>query len=92
MPDGLAAAGERPAVVAGPAAVLGIDLSLGGRRWVWRHVSAAGVDLAGQERRGLAVAQRLAVPEMVGRLLAMRGIDAKTAVHFLEPDAQGVVA
>ena len=56
--------------------VLGVGHSLSGRRWVWR---------SGEDRIGLGIAQRLGVPEIVGRLLAARGIDIDNACHFLEP-------
>ncbi|MFC7736853.1 single-stranded-DNA-specific exonuclease RecJ [Roseomonas sp. GCM10028921] len=59
-----------------PGAVLGVERSATGRRWVWR-----GAD----DRTALAIAQRLEVPELVGRLLAARGIGVETAADFLEP-------
>lgn len=59
-----------------PGAVLGVDRSATGRRWVWR-----GAD----DRTALAIAQRLEVPELVGRLLAARGIGVEAAADFLEP-------
>ncbi|HQT67313.1 MAG: single-stranded-DNA-specific exonuclease RecJ [Rhodospirillales bacterium 20-60-12] len=51
-------------------------LSLSGRRW--EH-------LAGEERIGLAIAQRLGVPDIIGRLLAGRGIGIEQAEAFLTP-------
>jgi single-stranded-DNA-specific exonuclease len=57
-------------------AVLGVTRSVTGRRWVWREADA---------RVGLAIAQRLEVPELVGRLLAARGIGVEAAADFLEP-------
>jgi single-stranded-DNA-specific exonuclease len=56
--------------------VLGVGRSLSGRRWVWR---------SGEDRVGLGIAQRVGVPEIVGRLLAARGIGIDGACHFLEP-------
>src|SRR5690348_9764621 len=56
--------------------VLGISRSLTGRRWVWRE---------GEHRVALGIAQRLALPEIVGRLLAARGVGIEAAEHFLEP-------
>ncbi|MBV8094919.1 MAG: single-stranded-DNA-specific exonuclease RecJ [Acetobacteraceae bacterium] len=56
--------------------VLGVARSLTGRRWLWR---------AGEDRVGLGIAQRLGVPEIIGRLLAGRGIEIESAIHFLEP-------
>jgi single-stranded-DNA-specific exonuclease len=57
-------------------AFLGVERSLSGRRWRQR-----GTD----ERLGLALAQRLGVPEVVGRLLAARNVDLERAESFLRP-------
>ncbi|WP_426958073.1 single-stranded-DNA-specific exonuclease RecJ [Muricoccus radiodurans] len=59
-----------------PDAVLGVTRSVTGRRWVWRQHDA---------RAGLAIAQRLDVPEVVGRLLSARGVGVEEAGIFLEP-------
>lgn len=56
--------------------VLGVTQSFTGRRWV---------DRSGDAREGLALAQRLGVPELIGRILAARGIDADAAQRFLHP-------
>ena len=40
---------------------------------------------------GLAVAQRLGVPEIVGRLLAARGVSADAAADFLEPTLRALL-
>jgi single-stranded-DNA-specific exonuclease len=56
--------------------VLGVARSATGRRWIWRQADA---------RLGLAIAQRLSLPEILGRLLAARGIGADAAADFLEP-------
>ena len=58
------------------APVLGVERSLSGRLWRER---------AGDERAGLAIAQRLGCPELVGRLLARRGVAPEAAERFLEP-------
>jgi single-stranded-DNA-specific exonuclease len=68
-------------------AALGIDRSLGGRRWLWRNAP----DDAAHDRTGLAIAQRLALPEVVGRLLAGRGIDIEAAADFLEPTLRALM-
>ena len=62
--------------------VLGITRSLSGRRWVWR---------VGEDRLGLGIAQRAGVPEVVGRLLATRGIDIDAACHFLDPTLRALL-
>jgi single-stranded-DNA-specific exonuclease len=54
----------------------GAKRGLSGRRWVWR---------AGDDRIAFGIAQRLEVPEIVGRLLAARGIGIEAAAAFLEP-------
>ncbi len=65
-----------------PPDALGVSTSLSGRRWVWREA---------EERVGQAIAQRLGLPEIVGRLLAARGIDAEGAANFLEPTLRGLM-
>jgi single-stranded-DNA-specific exonuclease len=62
--------------------VLGVARSLSGRRWVWR---------GGDDRVGLGIAQRLGVPEIVGRLLAARGVDIDAGAHFLEPTLRALL-
>lgn len=61
---------------------LGIERSVTGRRWVWRAADA---------RLGAALSQRLEVPELVGRLLAARGIGVDAASAFLEPTLRGLL-
>ena len=58
------------------AAVLGVERSLSGRFWRAR---------GGDDRAGLALAQRFGLPEIVGRLLAGRGVAAEDAERFLAP-------
>ena len=55
---------------------LGVDCSVTGKRWVER---------SGDERIGLALSQRLGLPEIVGRILSSRGIGLDDAASFLEP-------
>ena len=69
MSDGAAAL---PAATA----VLGVERSLLGRRWRER---------AGDDRAGMALAQRLDLPEIVGRILARRGVASEAAERFLNP-------
>src|SRR6185312_233886 len=64
---------------AGP---MNLERSLTGRRWVLRD---------GDARVGLGIAQRLGLPEMVGRLLAARGVDTEVAHHFLEPTLRALL-
>src|SRR6516162_7052400 len=60
----------------GAGSFLAIERSVCGRRWRLR---------AGDELEGQAIAERLALPEIVGRLLAQRGIDRNYAPGFLAP-------
>jgi len=64
------------------AAALGVSASLTGRRWLWRN---------GEDRVGLGIAQRLGLPEIIGRLLAARGVDMETAAHFLDPTLRALL-
>lgn len=61
-------------------AVLGVERSVTGRRWVGR--GGAGPEA---ERLGLAIAQRHGLPEIVGRLIALRGVGLDDVERFLEP-------
>src|SRR5258707_1536734 len=54
----------------------GVAKALGGRQWR---------QTAGHERLALALAQRLGLPEMVGRILAARGVAIDAAPGFLAP-------
>ena len=69
-------AGTMSAPLSQPPAFLGVERSFGGRRWRERPCDA---------RAGLTLAQRLAVPEIVGRLLSARGVTADEASLFLNP-------
>ncbi|MFQ5776010.1 MAG: single-stranded-DNA-specific exonuclease RecJ [Kiloniellaceae bacterium] len=55
---------------------LGIERSVAGKRWEERLADP---------RRGLALAQRLGLPEVVGRVLAARGVGLDDAAGFLAP-------
>ncbi|MBX9752331.1 MAG: single-stranded-DNA-specific exonuclease RecJ [Roseococcus sp.] len=61
---------------------LGVERSLTGRRWVWRH---------SEPRMAAALSQQLGLPEIVGRLLAARGVDLDTAGVFLEPTLRALL-
>jgi single-stranded-DNA-specific exonuclease len=69
-------------IAAPPGPVLGVDHGLSGRRWVWR---------SGEDRIAFGIAQRLEVPEIVGRLLAARGIGIEAAAAFLEPTLRALL-
>jgi single-stranded-DNA-specific exonuclease len=63
-------------------AALNVACSLTGRRWVWREA---------EDRISLGIAQRLGVSEIVGRLLAARGIGLDTAATFLDPTLRALL-
>jgi single-stranded-DNA-specific exonuclease len=58
------------------ACFLGVERSAAGRRWEERLVDP---------RMGLALAQRLDLPEVVGRVMAARGVDLDGAQAYLDP-------
>ncbi len=62
--------------------VLGVARSLGGRRWIWRQA---------EDRVGLGIAQRHGLPEILGRLLATRGIDADGVADYLAPTLRAML-
>ena len=64
------------------AAVLGVERSLTGRRWRAR---------SGDDRLALALAQRLQVPEIVGRVLAGRGVPLEDAETYLNPTLRALL-
>ncbi|MCZ6591291.1 MAG: single-stranded-DNA-specific exonuclease RecJ, partial [Alphaproteobacteria bacterium] len=64
------------AISADNAPAIQVAGSVTGRRWVYR---------ASDDRAGLMLAQRLDLPEVVGRLLAARGVDIDNAQRFLNP-------
>ncbi|MEM0923607.1 MAG: single-stranded-DNA-specific exonuclease RecJ [Pseudomonadota bacterium] len=64
-------------------AFLNVTSSVTGRRW-------AGVP-AEVERMGLAIAQRASLPEIVGRILAMRGVAPDEAAGYLEPTLKSLM-
>ncbi|WP_235035232.1 single-stranded-DNA-specific exonuclease RecJ [Roseomonas sp. 18066] len=66
----------------GEGAVLGVARSALGRRWVWRQ---------GDARIGMAIAQRLELPELLGQLLAARGVGTDQAALFLEPTLRALM-
>ena len=55
---------------------LGVERSFTGKRWHERLVDA---------RLGLTLAQRLSVPEIIGRALAARGVGVEDAESYLNP-------
>lgn len=64
-------------------AFLGVESSVLGQRWI-------GPD-AGLERIGLAIAQQAGVPELVGCVLAARGVLPADAESYLTPTLRGLM-
>jgi single-stranded-DNA-specific exonuclease len=62
--------------------MLHVTASLSGRRWLWR---------AGEDRVAFGIAQRLGVPEILGRLLAARDVGIEQAALFLEPTLRAML-
>ena len=70
------------AAAGGPDCFLGVGKSLTGKRWISREAD---------ERQSLALAQRLSVPEIVGRVLAARGVGLEEADVFLKPTLKALL-
>ena len=66
----------RQAGAGGPDCFLGVEKSLTGKCWISREAD---------KRQSLALAQRLSVSEIVGRVLAARGVGLEDADVFLRP-------
>jgi len=63
-------------------ALLGVERSLSGRRWQLHAVD---------ERMSLALSQRHGLPELVGRILAARGIAVDEAASYLDPTLRSLM-
>ncbi|NLI27991.1 MAG: single-stranded-DNA-specific exonuclease RecJ [Acetobacter sp.] len=61
-------------------AVRGVEASLTGRRWIWRHV-----DDGRAERLALALSQRFGLSALSGTVLARRGVTPDDAGAYLDP-------
>ncbi len=61
---------------------LGVRKSLSGRQWLWQ---------GGEDRTGFAIAQRLELPDVLGRLLAARGVTVDDAADFLSPTLRALL-
>ena len=55
---------------------IGVNSSITGKRWIVRDVD---------ERMALMLSQRFSLPEIVGRVLANRGVNIESAKQFLNP-------
>ena len=63
-------------------AFLDVESSLKGKRWRLRSEN---------ERLGLAISQRLDVPEIVGRVMAGRGVTLEEAEQYLDPTLRNLL-
>ncbi len=73
------AASSKPAA---SSAFLGVDRSFLGKKWRLRLTD---------ERLGTALSQRLGLPEIVGRILAARGVSLDAAPLFLNPTLRNLL-
>ncbi|MEM1343522.1 MAG: single-stranded-DNA-specific exonuclease RecJ, partial [Pseudomonadota bacterium] len=64
-------------------AFLGVEASLTGRRWVGPSREA--------ERLGLAIAQTTGLPDIVARILALRGVLPEAADAYLAPTLRALM-
>ena len=71
-----------PATDSESEAVLGVESSLAGKRWRARLADV---------RLGLALAQRLELPEIVGRVMAGRGVTVEGADAYLNPTLRALL-
>ncbi|SON56311.1 Single-stranded-DNA-specific exonuclease RecJ [Hartmannibacter diazotrophicus] len=65
-------------------AILGVERSASGRRWVSR-LDTAGLALAA------AITQRQGLPDILGRVLAAKGVDEDEAERFLSPSLKDLM-
>lgn len=70
-----------------PPPAFGVESSLSGCRWQWRP----GADDPAIARLGSAIAQRYALPEIAGRVMALRGITPDSAASFLNPTLRALM-
>lgn len=64
-----------------------MDSSLSGRRWRWRDPALANAG----GRIGLMIAQQAGVSDLVGQMLAARGLDGRAAAAFLDPTLRALM-
>lgn len=62
--------------------ILNVNKSLSGRQWSWRQTD---LDQQFLTRQAQTIAQKASLYEIVGRMIAIRGVSAETLPHFLTP-------
>ncbi|KAB8124445.1 single-stranded-DNA-specific exonuclease RecJ [Komagataeibacter medellinensis] len=67
--------------------VLGVTCSVTGRQWHWR----AGSQASQTDRMGMAIAQQADLPEIVGRMLALRGVPPEQVATYLSPTLRALM-
>lgn len=72
-----------------PSLVLNIHQSLSGRRWLWRVPSS--YDQATLDRNAQHIAQKASLYEIVGRMIAVRGVTPQAVEHFLDPKLKNLL-
>ncbi len=73
---------KRPSEHQASGTPFGVERSFAGKRWRLRPAD---------DRLALALAQRLDLPEVVGRIMAARGISLDAAPHFLNPSLRAAL-
>lgn len=66
-----------------PSSVLNIKKSLSGRRWLWKQSSF--LDTNTLNRQAQWIAQKVSLYEFIGKMIALRNIQAENVEHFLFP-------
>lgn len=68
---------------------LNIQQSLSGRRWLWRMPSFC--DSSTLDRHAQHIAQKASLYDIVGRMIAVRGVSPQAVEHFLEPKLKNLL-
>lgn len=69
--------------------VLNTQQSLSGRRWLWR--TPPSYDPATLERNAQHIAQKASLYDIVGRMIAVRGVAPLAVEHFLDPKLKNLL-
>lgn len=69
--------------------VLNTQQSLSGRRWLWRTSSSYTPETL--DRNAQHIAQKASLYDIVGRMIAVRGVSPQTVEHFLDPKLKNLL-
>lgn len=72
-----------------PHLVLNVQQSFSGRRWLWRMPSSC--DSATLDRQAQHIAQKASLYDLVGRMIAVRGVSPQSVEHFLDPKLKNLL-